>query len=612
MVSVAFLRFRFRTGLIAFAATIALVFGITSKAESVTNLRQFHRAGQTFLTWREDASTLGEVFKIYRSTSPFSSPSDLISSRVIAVVPEDSSLYYTDICRGVQDLEQYRPLTRYIIRDLTAPLAPGIGLLVLTTKESGTYFYAITQVVDGKEEKKINPDVIRGPVNETVAPSQPVLVYQSGDGLNKIYTHWMDFQTWNNTFDAPRELNGYCGFSPAQPSIQRAAQYAYTYLIGFPRGYNPSGAKQYPLSIYLHGFGERYVSRGEPDRFGWPIIELVVDDPNSSWWYGFAEKTDYRFARPQQGPIVNFTELRVLEELRQTIALPGVQVDTRKIYAHGQSMGGTGAIALGMRYPSIFSQIYAGQPHTNFDQAIPRFKIDLQGKWGTRSLNLKISNRGENAVHLQRYDGTRVWDWQNFTREVLRRKTDDMSFIMVDHGTEDTNAIWETQGIPFYRALQSTNRSYYALVNSASHEWQNFVARGYNGFSFTERVFPSTSEAIISFTTPPSLPSDPFYSKLFEWAGSVRRFDELIEDTETTFAVSVRTNSSQTLPANITPRGTLNFHPTAGERFRWRNRSLKSSNILQQGTITVKTRDLITLPNIRIEPTGNRIEIEKQ
>jgi hypothetical protein len=612
VVSFALFRYKLRTGLVTFTAAIAVFLCASQSAESVANLRQFHRAGQTFLTWREDPSVVGELFKIYRSTSPFSAPSDLIASRVVAVLPEDSSLYYTDICRGVRDLEQYRPLTRYIIRDLSAPLAPGIGLLVLTTKQSGRYFYAITQVVNGKEEKKINPDVTRGPVNETVAPALPVLVWQSGDGLNRIYTHWMDFQTWNTTFDAPRELNGYCGFSPAQPGIQRAAQYAYSYLIAFPRGYNPSGAKKYPLTIYLHGFGERYVSRGEPERFGWPVIELVADDPNSSWWFGFAEKTDYRFSRPQQGPIVNFTEMRVLEELRQTLALPGIQVDTRKIYAHGQSMGGTGAIALGMRYPSIFSQIYAGQPHTNLDTAIPRFKIDLQGKWGTRSQNLRVSNRGENAIHLQRYDGTAVWDWQNFTREILRRKTDDMSFIMVDHGTEDTNAIWTTQGLPFYRALQSTNRSYYALVNSAEHEWQNFVARAYNGFSFTERVFPNASEAIISFTTPPSVPSDPFYSRLFEWAGSVRRFGEQIEDTETKFAVTIRTNSAQTLAVNITPRGTLNFHPTPNERFRWRNRSLKSTNILQQGTITVQTRNLITLPNIRIEPSGNRIEIEKQ
>jgi hypothetical protein len=275
-------------------------------------------------------------------------------------------------------------------------------------------------------------------------------------------------------------------------------------------------------------------------------------------------------------------------------------------------MGGSGAIALGMRYPSIFSQIYAGQPQTNFQLSIPRFKIDLEGKWGTRQLNLKISNRGEAAAELQRYNGTRVWDWQNFTRELLRRKTDDMSFIMVDHGTEDTNAPWQIHGLPFYTALYSTNRAYYAVVNSSSHEWQNFVARGYNGFSYTERVFPNVSEAIISFTTPASLPSDPFYSRLFEWAGSVRRFAAPIEDAENRFAVSVRTNSNQTLIANVTPRGTVNFHPLSGERLRWKNRSLKSNNILQQGSITVATRDLITLPNIRIEPTGNRIEIEKQ
>ncbi|HSE42286.1 MAG TPA: alpha/beta hydrolase-fold protein, partial [Acidobacteriota bacterium] len=526
------------------AATLILLL---STAEGVSNLRQFHRSGQTFLTWREDSAVSGELFKIYRATSPFQSASDLTSNRAIAVVPEDSSLYYTDICRGVQPQEQYQPHTRYVIRDLAPPLAPGIGLFVSTTKQTGTYYYAITQVVNGKENKKINPDVVRGPVNEILEQPIPVLVWKSADGLNRVYTHWMDFESWNNTFDAPRELNNYCGFSPQQVSIQRAMQYAYSYLVALPRGYNPTGAKKYPLAIYLHGFNQRYISRGEPERFGWPVIEIAPDDPNSSWWYGFADKTDYRFAKPQLGEIVNFTELRVLEELRQTTAIPDVHADTRKIYVHGQSMGGSGAIALGMRYPSIFSQIYAGQPQTNFQLSIPRFKIDLEGKWGTRQLNLKISNRGEAAAELQRYNGTRVWDWQNFTRELLRRKTDDMSFIMVDHGTEDTNAPWQIHGLPFYTALYSTNRAYYAVVNSASHEWQNFVARGYNGFSYTERVFPNVSETIISFTSPASLPSDPFYSRLFQWAGSVRRFAAPIEDAENRFAVSVRTNSNQTL-----------------------------------------------------------------
>jgi hypothetical protein len=439
-----------------------------------------------------------------------------------------------------------------------------------------------------------------------------VLVWKSADGLNRIYTHWMDFASWNSTYDAPRELNNYCGFSPQHVSIQRAMQYAYSYLVSFPRGYNPSGAKKYPITIYLHGFNQRYLSRGEPERYGWPIIEIVPDDPNNSWWYGFAEKTDFRFSRPQQGEIINFTEQRILEELRQTIAMADVHVDTRKIYAHGQSMGGSGAIAFGMRYPAIFSQIYAGQPQTNFQLSIPRFKIDLEGKWGSRQLNLKIANRGEAASNLQRYNGTRVWDWQNFTRELLRRKTDDMSFIMTDHGTEDTNAIWQIQGIPFYAALQSTNRSYYALVNSASHEWQNFAARGYNGFSFAERVFPNASEAMISFTTPASLPSDPFYSRLFDWAASVRKFAEPIEDTESRFAVSVRTNNNQLLVVNITPRGMLNFHPLVRQRVRWSNRSLKSKNVLQQGTITVEFKDTVTLRNLRIEPTGNRIELEIQ
>lgn len=586
--------------------TFAFLSIFSLPASAVENLRFVHRAGQTFLTWREDTTREGELFRLYRSTTPFTSTSDLLPSRVIATLPENTSLYYTDLCRGMIGSELYKPLTRYVIQDLGKQLSAGIGLMVTTTSETGTYYYAITQVINNSEDKKIEPGTTTGPVNEVVANPQPVLVWKSPDGFSRIYTHWMDFQTWNKTFDAPRALNNYCGLSFQTPGMGRAFQYAYSYLVVFPRGYKFGGQKKYPLAVILHGFNERYVSQGER-----PVIQLVPDDPNSSWWFGFTEKTDYRTALPQQGPVVNFTELRLLEELRQVIALPDVRVDSKKIYAHGHSMGGTGALALGMRYPAIFSQVYAGQPQTNFHQAIPRFRGDLERKWGSQHLNLEVSNRGPDAVDLQRYDGTGAWDWQNFSREVLRRKTDDMSFIMVDHGAEDTNAILDTQGLPFYRALQFTKRSYHALVNSSSHSWQNFAARGYNGFSYSEGVYPDAEEAIIGFTSSSSTQSDPFYSKLFEWAGSVRRFGPLIVDTETSFEVTVRTNFKEMLVADITPRGTLNFHPRSKDKFRWRNRSLKSGMILQSGTVTAASLNMITIPRVQIEPTGNRIEIEE-
>jgi hypothetical protein len=65
------------------------------------------------------------------------------------------------------------------------------------------------------------------------------------------------------------------------------------------------------------------------------------------------------------------------------------------------------------------------------------------------------------------------------------------------------------------------------------------------------------------------------------------------------------------LVADITPRGTLNFHPHSKDKFRWKNRSLKSGMILQSGSVFATSQNLITIPKVQIEPTGNRIEIEK-
>lgn len=165
--------------LIAFAMTtfriiLALFFlQITLPVWGVSNLKAFHRSGQTFLTWQEDGGRTGESYKIYRSMTPFAASSDLTGKRLVVTLPEDTSLYYTDIFRGVQPFETYQPLTRYVIEDLGPPLPAGRGLFVYRPKAEGQFYYAITQVFGGTEDKRIQPGTTRGPIAETTGLPPP-------------------------------------------------------------------------------------------------------------------------------------------------------------------------------------------------------------------------------------------------------------------------------------------------------------------------------------------------------------------------------------------------------------------------------------------------------
>lgn len=108
-------------GLRCFLA-VFIVGLFNAPAAAVDNLKLLHRSGQTFLTSRKDATRTGEFYRIYRSTTTFmSSSSDLLPRKVIATLPEDTSLYYIDICRGVLKPDRNRKTVRQFQASGPAP-----------------------------------------------------------------------------------------------------------------------------------------------------------------------------------------------------------------------------------------------------------------------------------------------------------------------------------------------------------------------------------------------------------------------------------------------------------------------------------------------------------
>ena len=112
-------------------------------------------------------------------------------------------------------------------------------------------------------------------------------------------------------------------------------------------------------------------------------------------------------------------------------------------------MGGTGALMMAERYPQIFAAAAASEPMMNF-AAAEMWIGELESKWGARSLNLPIESRGPDAAALVRYDGTGVWDWENLGDQLAARRGDEMAFISIVHGTQDTVIDWQTVAQPAY------------------------------------------------------------------------------------------------------------------------------------------------------------------
>jgi pimeloyl-ACP methyl ester carboxylesterase len=119
-----------------------------------------------------------------------------------------------------------------------------------------------------------------------------------------------------------------------------------------------------PLIVYLHSAGgnaetELKVGGEFVRKTGPEFMGLMLNSPVSGvegWWGANALKTD----KARYGQKMPPTEQRVLATLEWVVQKHNV--DRQRIYLCGISMGGSGALGLGMRHGNIFASIWTGVP----------------------------------------------------------------------------------------------------------------------------------------------------------------------------------------------------------------------------------------------------------
>ena len=133
--------------------------------------------------------------------------------------------------------------------------------------------------------------------------------------------------------------------------------------VYLPPGYDAAGSRRYPVVYLLHGFTDSdlrwfgsdplFDGRAAADRaFSGAVPEMIVVMPNA--------KTRYFGSMYSNSPTTGDWEAFIARDLvtyvdhhYRTIA----EAASRGLAGH--SMGGYGAIRLGMKYPEVFSSIYA-------------------------------------------------------------------------------------------------------------------------------------------------------------------------------------------------------------------------------------------------------------
>lgn len=127
---------------------------------------------------------------------------------------------------------------------------------------------------------------------------------------------------------------------------------------------NPKAGRRYPLVIFLHGSGERGNDNKKQLLNGWqmwlnpvnreryPAFVLFPQCPKDNGW---AILDEAAMLSPDKAPNVPETPaMTALHELLGRLLVRD-DIDTRRIYIMGLSMGGLGTFDMVSRYPDIFA-----------------------------------------------------------------------------------------------------------------------------------------------------------------------------------------------------------------------------------------------------------------
>lgn len=557
-----------------------------------------YRHGQTFLVWRESGSA--DEYHVYRHTSPISDANLSAAARLTGTwgpLGNDTSVnrYGGNSVPG-----------NFVISDSGQTVSDDRGLFVHTVQnnQQGAVYYAVTSVVGGVEDRTIVPgrNATTNPVNEFVSTPRPVLTVSTNGGKGRIYTLYMDYARWNPT------LKGY----------------AYNFSVALPANY--SSSTDYPLMVKLHSYNEPFQFESQSE-YEWPVIQLFPSDPGEevgsthTWWYGFAKDHNYltQGSIPNSGSVENFSEQQVLASVEFLINDGQFSVDKNLVHVWGHSMGGSGALALGMRYPGVFAGIYASEPMTNYAGS-PVFQENFTRLWGQRSSNLRIVNNGRYNGSISNYNSTGVWSWMNHQEQLKRRRGDRFSYLMVDHGKADQVIEWQSQGQPMAQVFTDARVGFSAsAVGGAGHSWLGFdsVVTSVFGLGYGDETawrfpgnssFPGIHNASGSGSLQPGATGDDRHNKTLEWSTAKNNFHQGIVDSSNRYEISLRsTTTNQT--ADITPRNTNSFRPSAGVVCNWSATSIGGNSSVGSGNSTVDGDRLLTIRGVSILASGTRLLI---
>ena len=581
---------------------------------------------------------------------------------------------------------------------------------------AGTYWYAVTTVDEYGLENPLITAGNRVQVTEGIDDPLPVEVprafvdcttpgYCPQENLSDdnpvppgvhVMVQYMDLRRFNPTFAAPNRLNCWWGEEPGEVHVQNARQYAFTYTVAEPDPLLAGCSGPYPLVIDLHSHGgatkDQLYGNGGIDAYtDGCALKIQPYDIGDTWWYGFSSTFDYRsdqdlcptepcdeiddeFPPPPpydgvvtSGPIINFTEARVLRMAYDLIRspLPGYPIDPNRVYVEGHSMGASGALSMALRYPNVFAAAAVGKAMTDYsaylDGIAPKPDGDLRhelplrwGAWpslaasaGLPLLTMATIGPGDWADHLQPWNGTAVYDWMDHIRQAktpARIRLDNAPFG-IKAGFADDVLPYPNQGRPFFQAngFGDRGRAWGGEIGCGGHGGEahagmppsltssatNPTPTNFSDYNVVrDETVPGFSDLSAPHYPPPpttccSAPCSPqgpyyYYNDLI-WSSSWYDWDTDFgppRDDPNRWEISLKWTGPFVPPpvVSITPRRLQQFQIDLDANYRWSNVELGTGALIQPPSAPFKPQPtgIIVIPGVQLTPLGNRIVLTRQ
>ena len=617
-----------------------------TSAPQVKDLRVFHRAGQTFITFREIGDSLADPapkwsalkaelgapqarwlvrYLVYRHDRPITAK-NLSRAELLARVKPLSG--YNVMGRSVDELiavirkraiddeelarrlarsralHRYTPYSpemgdvaigRFCIED-GKPLPPKTGLYVHHPAKPGVAYYAVITSYGGKANTRdfSAENALARPVTEELGAGVPVL-----QGAVNVTVF----------FDYPGARYRYVQW--AAPPLANLPNQYYNWGVFVPRDYGVAGPRR--LSIFFHDGNQRYLKMPWPHRQDQVII-APHDAPFASFGIGYNDALGT--LRPfKKGVVRPFFRRRVDAVVKW--AIEKFKADPARVSCGGSGYwGGTAALQYGIRRPGRIAYVMAdGGPDPDPAQT-PDTYVPYPWRKGRpqptpRSMIDRVWGRPEWKIKAE--SGKLIWDEAGLPAFVRQCRAP-VPYLSLGSGS--MTVTWKQQ-----------TRLMLAYKESRNAFMSQFYWGGTAVVPLPRGTFePRTDKPFLACWPLGYHPNAKFFDSYFlpgkrGYGGGSRLNDrvqwesESIVDTpdrlEMTIYSDGRMTYAGTVVAETTVRNAQNFKPGPGAKLTWSATGKGGQGGPQRGGITVGKGGMIIIPRLTFSRAPARLIIQR-